>query len=176
MAREPGYSREPIRLGVGRRSYSVPFRPAAEWVEAVAAAEGGPAGVLLAVVDQPTQSEIYESLLTGSLSSEELAQAAYDVLSEASPFKWWETCRLLYASRQRQVMGRLALAGLDPWSMPVGVWCTAVYACMTENADDVGKFKFDAQLNNPPDGVEDDDWGDDFETMVAQARQMPGMK
>lgn len=176
MSSSPGYSRDRVDFSIGGHPCSLGYIPAAEWIEVVSRSDAGPASILTELSEEREQQKIYDGLLNGTMSSDQLAQGAYDLLSAVSPFKWWETCRLLHVSREPQVMGRLALRGLDPWNMSVGVWCTAVYACLTEHADDAGKFKFDAQLNNPPAGVEDDDWGDDFETMVAQARQMPGMK
>jgi len=172
---ESGWSRRTTVVRVGELSeIHVPYRSAAEWIETL---DGGPMRTLIGLARETSSEYLLESMAAGLCTSEELASAAYDLYQQAIPFKWWEGYRLLAVSAQKEVMGRIALAGLDPYDMTAGVWCCAVYSLLTKDAEAKDKFKFDAQLSTPPDGIEDDDWGDNsFDTMVAQARAMPGMR
>ena len=75
------------------------------------------------------------------------------------------------------ILGRTVAVGMDPWELTAAQWCAGVYHICTEHADARGKMKFDASLSQPPPGIKDDsDWGaESIESMLAQARQMPGM-
>lgn len=170
---ETGWRRDAITVDLSGYDVIVPYRSAADWLDTL---DGNPVKTLLALVRESVADSIMNDLAAGETTGPELAKAAYSLFEQAIPFKWWESYRLLLTSQSRETMGRLALAGLDPSSMSVGVWTCATYALLTKGADAKDKAKFDGQLSIPPDGVEDD-WEDEsFDAMVAQARAMPGMR
>lgn len=177
MSERPPFSDDPITVDLGGERVMVPHRNAAEWINAIHGPQSVPG--LVVVLARETSSElILDALGNGDLENEQLAAASYELLVQAVPFyRWWVTARLLMVSSKPDVLGRTVLAGMDPWTLTVAQWVAAVYVLLTKNADEKGKFKFDAQLEATPAGVEDDDWGDEsFDAMVAQARQMPGMR
>jgi hypothetical protein len=170
---EIGFRRESIPVEVGGNRVVVPYRCADEWLSTL---NGNPISTLLALVRETTSEDLISGLAAGEITPEQLAKASYSLFEQACPYKWWESYRLLLTSTSRDTVGRMALAGLDPAKMSVGVWCCATYAILTKGADQKERFKFDGQLSIPPEGIEDD-WEDDsFNTMVQQARTMPGMR
>jgi hypothetical protein len=170
---EIGWSRGAITLDLAGYDVVVPYRSADVWLESLT---GNPVNTLLALVRETTAEILMSELASGEMTGEELAKASYSLFEQAIPFKWWEGYRLLMLSTTREVVGGMTLAGVDPAKISVGVWVSAVYAMLTQNADSKAKGKFDMQLSIPPEGIEDDGDDDIFNTMVQQARTMPGMR
>lgn len=173
MPDKAAYGRGTLTIPLGEFTVSVPFHPADVWVEGL---DKGPVGLLMHLIRRGTSENILIGLGAGEITDGQVADAAFALLKAAMPYTWWEAWRLLAVSRTPEVMGRLVLAGLDPRNMTAAMWASAVYALLTKNLDKAERFKFDANLSVPPEGFDDDEWGtEDFETMVQQARQMPGM-
>lgn len=157
------------------QSVRVPYRPAEAWISALQ--ESGPGTVLLSLAGTTSAESLLDGMADGELDHQEVAAASHRLIEYATGRKWWEAVRLLAASVRPDVLGRTVLAGMDPWSLTPGQWCAGVYAIFTDGLDKDGLFKFDAMLGDPPEGVEDDDWAtDDFDSMVAAARSMPGQR
>lgn len=168
------YDDSPVSLFVAERHVLIE-RVAAPWISCVLA----PTGVTALVVglkDDEWGGWVLAALSSGLAPVEEVKQAAYDLLAEVSPYKWWKTARLLALSSRDDIAGHLTLAGVNPWDCTVAQWVTAVYALLTKGADAKGKFKIDAPLDDPPAGIIDDTWlsDEDFAAMVAAARTAPG--
>jgi hypothetical protein len=171
-----GYGTGAVIQDIAGVRVGIPYQPAAEWVEACAMATDI-SGVVFQLATRSSVERLNDAMVNSRVTTEELAKGATGLLERVSPYRWWVTYRLFLLSRQAAVMGRIVLAGLDPWKLPPAMWATGVYALLTENASETERFKFDAQLETPPPGVDDDTWGaDDFESMVASARAMPGMR
>lgn len=175
MSRDP-FAREPWRVTVARERVSLPYTPAADWINAICTS-GTTAGSLLPLLTGADRDRIIALLARGALSADEAAAGFYEALRAAVPeMAWWESYRLLALSAGPSPAGRMLLAGLDPWQLPPAAWCYALYELMTQGASERDRFRFDAQLKTPPAGVPDDDFGDmDFDQMVAAARSTPGM-
>ncbi len=156
-------------------SVRVPFCPAERWISALQ--ESGPA-TLLAVLARPATGEsILDTLAAGEAGEDDLSTASYKLIEYATGYKWWEAFRLMTVSVRPDVLGRTVLAGMDPWFLTPGQWCSGVYALFTKDMGKDDLFKFDAMLGDPPEGVDDDEWAtEDFDAMVAAARAMPGQK
>lgn len=177
MPKRSPFAQDPIIVPLAGERVTVPHRNAAEWVDA-AHTRLGPGGMLLALVREGTRENLRDALVAGDLEADQLSEASHELIQTATDWKWWEATRLLLVSADTQVLGRTVARGMDPWVLTVAQWCAGVYFLCTEHADDKGRMKFDAQLSTPPAGVEDDDeWGNvSFESMVSQARNMPGMR
>lgn len=176
MTRSP-YGPDPVVVELQGSFVHVPHRCAAEWI-AAASDTTGPSGILMPLARPTTRETIRESLALRTLTYEELTEASYALMTEAIPgFSWWQAYRLLMLSNDHLVVGRATLSGLDPWALTVTQWVSAVYVMLKQNTSDKDQFKFDAALDEVPEGVEaDSDWGDmSFDQMVANARSTPGM-
>lgn len=171
-----GYATGAIVEDIGGVRVGIPYQPAAEWVEACAEADDI-GGILLHLATRSSVERLTEAMVNADITTDDIAKGAGAVLERVSPYRWWVTYRLFILSRQAAVMGRVVLAGLDPWKLSPAMWATGLYTLLTENASETERFKFDAHLETPPPGADDDGWGaDDFESMVASARSMPGMR
>lgn len=167
------YRRDALSVQVGDLSVQVPYAGADRWTTCVTAS---PLTILSGLTSDTDGSTMVERVIDGQITPQDIAQAAYALLESAVPFRWWKTVRLLSLSTRPDIVGHLTLAGLDPRDLTVAQWAMAVYTLVTRNCDAKDKFKVDAEFDNPPPGVVDDDWisDEDFNTMVASARAMPG--
>jgi hypothetical protein len=168
------YARNPYAFELAGEHYRVPFRPAAVWVEAVCG--GHTERVLTELMDEETGALIVHQLVSGGLDREAVRRASYALLKDAAPYPWWKTVRLLMQSTTDTVAGHMTLAGADPWSLSVAQWTATVYTLLTRHQDVKGRFKIDAELENPPPGADEDDWMSEaaFAALVANARNAPG--
>lgn len=169
------YAREPLGVALAGLEIRVPWAAADRWIDS-ATSSVGPIGVLTGLTDDVTADRVIELAIDGRSDPEEIASAAYDLIGQAVPYRWWKTVRLLALSTRDDIAGHLTLSGVDPRSVTVAQWCMAVYVLITRNADGKEKFKVDAAFDDPPPGIVDDEWmsDDDFNAMVASARAMPG--
>ncbi|MYZ38436.1 MULTISPECIES: hypothetical protein [unclassified Streptomyces] len=167
-------SRSAVTVQVAGHPVTVPYRAAGHWLTAVA--DSRPSLALMRLADEDGRAWLIGRLAAGDLALETAVQGSYDALSQAGGRAWWESYRLLSLGAQPAVLGHLLLAGVDPWARSLGEWCAAVHTLMTRNSKEEDVFKFDSQLAAPPAGFEDE-WDDseDFDAMVAAARNMPGM-
>lgn len=175
MRERSPYSRDPLQIEVAGRPIEVPYAPAAVWIDALLTGSGTSA-LLVALTDEETGDRILSALLDGELSPAEVQQGSYDLLGVAAPFTWWKTVRLLSTAGRDDLAGHLVLSGVDPWQRSTAEVVCAVYTLLTKNSDASGRFKIDAQIDDPPPGIVDDQWmsEDDFAAMVAAARNSPG--
>lgn len=151
-------ARAPVTVTIAGTRVRLPYRPAAEWVAAVEDLSRL-AGTL---ADDEGRSAIVDLVLEHASAVTELRRESYRILAEATGRKWWEAGRLISTSVGTEVLGRMVLAGVDPWSRSVGEWVAAVYALCTKGQDEKGRLRFDFMLSLPPPDYEDEwDDGDD---------------
>lgn len=163
-------SRQPLTVTVAGARVSLPYRTAADWVQAL-----DHLGWLAATLADPEGREtIADLLLEHDRARADLRAESLRILSEATGKKWWEAGRLLATSVTPEVLGRLVLAGVDAHGRSVGEWCSAVYAMIIKGQDEKGRLRFDFSLSIPPPGYEDewDDDGDDAEETMAAVQTM----
>jgi hypothetical protein len=167
------YARAGLAVELGGRSLAVPYAPADRWVSCVVES---PMTIVVGLTSDRDGTAVVERVIDGVITPEDVSAAAYRLLEEAVPYRWWKTVRLLSLSTRDDIVGHLVLAGADPRSLTVAQWCMTVYTLVTRNCDAKERFKTDVAFDDPPPGVVDDQWmsDDDFSAMVAQARAMPG--
>lgn len=167
------YRRDALSVDVGDLTVVVPWSPANRWITCVVAS---PLTILSGLTNDADGTAVVDRLIEGGITPEQIASAAYTLLEQATPYRWWKTVRLLSLSTRDDIAGHLTLAGIDPRSLTVAQWATAVYTLVTRNCDTKEKFKVDVEFDAPPPGVVENDWisDEDFNAMVASARAMPG--
>lgn len=148
-------SRGPVVVMLRGVMVTLPFRPAAVWCQSLDRLDL----LIPALADDEGRDAISDLVIEGRLSRDELQAEAFQILQQASGRKWWEAGRLMSTSLSTAILGRLVLAGVDPWQRSVGEWCAAVYALCTKSADEKSLLKFDFSLSVPPPGF-DDEWDD----------------
>jgi hypothetical protein len=170
------YAREPLGVLLGGTHVRVPWVPADRWIECTTSS-AGLLGILTGLTDDETGDRIIDRVLSGEIGPEAVAAAAYDLMGQAAPYRWWKTARLLALSTRDDIAGHLTLEGLDPHSLTVAQWCAAVYVLVTRTGDRQEKFKTDVVFDDPPPGVTDNAMDDDeFKALIEQARNAPGQK
>lgn len=164
-------SRGPLTVTVAGVRADIPYRPAAIW-----AGRLDKIHVLASVLaDESGQESLADAVLTRAGAGTQLREESLRILSQATGRKWWEAGRLLATSLSPEVLGRLVLAGVDPWNRSVGEWCAAVYALCVKGQDEKGRLRFDFSLSIPPIGYEDEwDDGDDPAVVADQLARMLG--
>jgi len=171
---DPGalISRSPVTLTVAGVKVTVPFAPAAAWLDALQ----DPARAVLHLADKPSKERLMWALLDVPGAEDAIRAQSYDLIRRATGrSQWWESTRLANTAASPDVLGRLVLAGVDPHTRSIGEWCAAMYTVATQNADQTQQIKFDMTLAFPPPGYEDE-WDDDedYESMAAGFRDLPG--
>lgn len=175
MASSPAayLSRKPRVLVVAGARVTIPYAPAAAWLEHLEA----PTNVAYLMADPESQDRIEEALLEIPGASTSLTHQSTELLKAVTGRpRWWEGVRLALAGADPDVMGELILAGLDPWQRTIGEWSAAVYSLAVRNLDAIEREKFRMRLSFPPAGFAHQ-WndGEDFDAMVAGMRDMPGV-
>lgn len=165
-------ARSPVEVVIARHRILIPYRPAGAWVVAME----HPGWIAATLADDEDRERIADLLLAGDLARGDVRAESLRILSEVSGRKWWEAGRLIATSATPEVLGRLVLAGADPWTRSLGEWCAAVYALCVKGQDEKGRVKFDFQLTMPPRGYEDewDDDGDDPTATMAAVQSLMG--
>ena len=166
-------SRSPVMLTVAGVDVCIPFSPAARWLEAM----DDPRSLAFALADRPSQERLLEALVTVPGAEQALYAQSYALLARSTGrARWWEGARLANSGAAPEILGRLVLAGVDPYARTIGEWCAAMYTVATQNSDETGQIRFEMQLAFPPAGFEDQwDDGEDYDQMMAGFRDLPGM-
>lgn len=164
-------ARSPSRVRVAGETFHLPYRPAAEWVSALERPS-----VLAALLAEAEDRDRMADLVAapGTWAVEDLRRESLRILAEATGRTWWEAGRLVSTSVDPETLGRLVLAGVDPWRRSIGEWCAATYALRLKGADEKYRLRFDFFLSVPPPG-EEDEWDDGLDP-VAAAEAVAAMK
>ena len=162
-------SRSPVRVTVGGRTLFLPYRPAAEWM----AATRHLPGLVSQLAEPETRDILLDLVMDRDGAAADMEAEGHRILGEATGRKWYQAIRIINGSVAEEALGRLLLAGLDPWQRSIGEWCAAMYALAVKGKDQKERTKLDFSLALPPRGFEDewdDDGGNDPEaTMNAMA-------
>jgi len=166
------FLREPLSITVAGVRFRIPYRPAGAW--AIGLHRLNVLAALLA--DDADRERIGDLVLEYPQAVDDLRRESCRILGESAGRKWWEAARLLSASAGPEVLGRLVLSGVDPWSRSLGEWCAATYALCVKGHDEKGRLKFDFSLGIPPAEFEDewDDGADDPAAIMASLAEMTG--
>lgn len=152
-------SRTPVGVTVAGVDFALAWAPAAVWMRGLTGAR-----MVVAELATPEQREALADLIMSDESAvADLRAESRRILEQATGRKWWEAQRLINTAREGEALGRMVLAGVDPWSRSIGEWCAAVYALVAKGRDEKARLKLDFELALPPPGEEDawDDEGDD---------------
>ena len=155
-------------------------RGARPWVKAVLQDPMYPAVLRLMTPDG------YDGLMDrvgdGDVSPAELRRIASLAVKEAGGRPWWETVTLVrsafVAPSSDRLLGSLILRGVRLDDLTLAEFCAAVWARLTEHADEKQLFKMEAQLSVPPPNADPEDLDEpqDFAATAARMRAMPGVR
>jgi hypothetical protein len=158
------FSRDPIPVTVAGTRFLLPWQPAAVWLQGLERL-----GVLAAVLaDEDQRSEMADLVMSHPGARADLEAESLRILGEAGGRKWWEAGRLASTGAATEILGRLVLAGVDPWQRSIGEWCAAVFAVCMKGQDEKGRIKFEFTLSLPPPGYEEE-WDDGMDQATVLA-------
>jgi hypothetical protein len=141
-----------VTIELGGQEYTIPPRPASDWVVAVldATDEVFPTLALL----EPDDYEAVKDriLLDQAVTFEEVAEVSQQALAAVSGWKWWTAQTLIFSAAKewRLISGEMTKRGLDPGRLPLGAWLNGLYAMATEKLDQSERMSFDMRLDRPP--------------------------
>lgn len=170
----------PLTVRLNGAVYAFPDRGARPWVKAVLQDPMYPSVLRLMTPDG--YDGLMDRVEDGDASPAELRRIASLAVREAGGRPWWETITLVRsaftAPSSGRLLGSLILRGVRLDDLTLAEFCAAVWARLTENADDKQLFKLEAQLSVPPPGadMEDLDESPDFAAVAARMRAMPGVR
>lgn len=171
-------SPQPVRVEAAGRTFTIPVLPASAWICAIADDEPI-TSVFPGLLPESEYEVVTDMLIYGKLTTVDLRRPAFDAVSAASGFRWWEALSLVgMCTHDAQVIGELTLFGIDPDTTPFGRWCAALYALNLRNLDDKERQKWLAKFTFPPplaEAMDEAAAGDSFQDMIKGFRGMPGV-
>lgn len=148
-----------VEVTLGDWTYTIPARPAVDWIEAVLDADG--LAIFPGLMDDGGEAlqDVIIGLAGATIAAEEVAEVCRDALGAAAGRSWWVADRLIRSAMHPDVAtvvhGRLKLSGVDLETSSLGAFCDAVYALLVENMSEEGqRERLDFQLESPPPGVD----------------------
>lgn len=166
------FSRDPALVTLAGRDFLLPYRPAAEWVQPARRL-----ATLVPLLATPAdRDEMVDLLMSDPRAAGDMLTEGRRIIREFTGRPWYSAQKLINTSVQPEALGRLVLAGVDPWQRTIGEWCAAVYALYVKGTDDKARTKLDFSLAVPPPG-EDGEWddeGNDAEATMAAVQAMTG--
>lgn len=144
------FSRTPFTIEVRGVRLSWPYANAETWLARMADAQW--ATEILSSMDAVSYDAMLEALLTEQLVRDDLRQVLNQAMGAAGGRPWWEVQRLTggVLAQDGKLMGRLALAGVQPATMSLAVYLAAAWAAITQGLTGADLMKAEAELMAPP--------------------------
>lgn len=168
----------PVDIQLGEWDYTIPARPASEWIEAIA--DGDLTQVVPGLLAQVDRADIEMEYMLAHVDPEDIRRVAREAIQEAGGRYWWEVIRIVHSATHRDlwtpVFGRLVLAGFDFERRSLGAFVASVYTLTIDmiGQNEQARQQFEAELSMPPEGVDLDELIDeereaaDFEADLAE--------
>ena len=141
-----------VRVAVGPLRVTVQPGWADDWLIAL---EGQRLDTVIpGMVGQTDRDELADALVSCQVTMADIADGARSAIAEAAGRPWWEVVRLVAysAAQEGQIVSALALEGIWPDRVTIGLWCTAVVAYVLPRLDEMKRMQFEADLRIPPGG------------------------
>lgn len=173
-----------IVVELGEWEYTIPELPAADWITAVLAPDGG--AIVPGLLVAPDRAAIWRDFALGAFTAEELAAVERDALAAAAGRPWWEADKLIRSLAAPDnfptIHGELMLRGLDLERLSLAAALNATYAMVRKliGHDEAALARFDTQLKAIPPGVaveelyDQGEAADDFLAAMAEQQGMFG--
>lgn len=162
----PGMWPEPVTVRLDGETYTIPARPAVDWVRTLVSND--PLGIFPGLLDDDERhADVVEALAEDEEYAAKVRTVARSALTAVAGRPWWQADKLVQfaAINWAGILGQLALHGVDVGSLSLPAFLNAVYAWHVERLDEKGRDRFDRELADAPPGVvadEPDDGGASF--------------
>lgn len=139
-----------IEVQLGGRIFDIPALPAINWWPVITS--GNPTQILDLITSDPEDPDsIDEQILAGTVTGEEIVEAALDAI-EAAAGRPFQAAFMIAEVANRQwaeINGALVRRGFRWEGMPLGSALDAIYSLVTEGMKAEDRTKFDALLDRP---------------------------
>lgn len=146
-----------VDVDVGGHTYTIPARPASEWLLAVS--DGAYLEIVPGLLDDPTVLD--DQLIDDDSLGAECQAAARAAIGAAAGCPWWTAVRLARAIGETWIGGELAIRAVDPDRLSFAGYLAAAYRLTVRHLDEAKTAQLDAQLEQPPMGVAPEEWFDE---------------
>lgn len=119
----------PIAVDFGAKTFVIPALPAAAWLEPLLSPQVDMEGIFPGLCSSQDRLDVYQMLIDGEASDDELLEAIEQVIEAASGRRWWITIRLCASLRATWdwLGGDLARNGITASDVPLGWWLDGAY-------------------------------------------------
>lgn len=149
-----------IDVDVAGATYTVPARPAVDWLLAIT--DGAWADIVPGLLDPDQSGPLEDAIADLAVDPDELRAAAQAALAEAAGTKWWTARTLASAiTATPEMVGLLLTRGIDPGHVSLGGYLVAGYSLAVRGMDKMDRARFDMDLQRPPAGVPVEEWWDE---------------
>lgn len=133
---------------------------AAVWLELLMRNEGIRLDEILpGLLPADEAAQVEDALWNGDLSVEELHRAALNVIGTASGREWHVAMKLIAtaAASWNTLGGEFVMRGVDAAKLSLAAWLDAVYLLLLRNMEQKEAMMFNAKLQVPPAGFENEE-------------------
>jgi hypothetical protein len=147
-----------IAVDLGDRRFIIPALPARDWLEVLLDEDLNPEEIFPGFCGTDDIIAVNQMLLDGEVTMDQMTEAIYSVLEQATGRRWWvaiRLCRTIRAGWDR-IGGRLASHGVTPFDVPLAYWLDGAYDAvlgLIMEADPKGLGSFTQKLTAPPPGM-----------------------
>ncbi len=143
-----------LDVTIGGRTYLMPGRSAADWLECLISGETSV--VVPGWLDPAAENHVLDQMSDGLISVTEILDVTKGVISAAAGRPWWWALHLIglathdahYWSRTN---GVLVAAGVDPAKISLSAWLDAAYAAIVNRFTDNEQYDtFKLHIDTPP--------------------------
>lgn len=159
-----------IDVTLGQYDYTIPALPAAVWLTAVLAEQGG--AIVPGLLGQQDQDDIWADYADEGWTPEELADVERDALGAAAGRPWWEADRLIRSAFTSEswpiISGEMTHRGIDVHAISLSGWLNWVFVLIvTRCKDDAERTLFESRLSMPPPSVKAEELYDEDDAGAA---------
>ncbi len=165
----------PVELVVAGREYTLPAKPATDWLIALIEDFGS----FVQLIDMLTieeKAEIELAVIEGQVEDGELERVFRDAAEAVAGRPWWVVINYLNLLQGAwpRFHGRILSSGLDPSTISLGAYLDAAHYAFIEGREDSAIQKITNFLETPPPGfsieLDEESEGETFLAMLNQGR------
>ncbi len=159
-----------VDVDLGDSTYTIPALPAAAWLVAVTAEEGG--SIVPGLLCEQDRRDVWADFADEAFTVEELAEVEREALGAAAGRPWWEADRLIRSAFSSDswpiVSGEMTHRGIDVHTISLSGWLNWLFVLIvTRCKDDAERTMFESKLKMPPAGTPVEELYDEDEAAAA---------
>lgn len=159
-----------VDVSLGDYDYTIPALPAAAWLAAVLAPNGG--AIVPGLLCEQDRNDVWADFADERWTPEELLEVERDALGAAAGRPWWEADRLIRSAFTDEswpiISGEMTHRGVDVHAISLSGWLNWVFVLIvTRCKDDAERTLFESRLRMPPPSVKAEELYDEDDAGAA---------